>query len=138
MRSTTYYQNHNRKIAEQRVAHDIALGSLVAGHKKDVVITNRLARMSDRIAIYGWQRPGGIPIQPLSTVHGAGYADYSHGIRLVSDIVLIDGKLRSVYDVLQDPQMASVLSEEGPIYHLPKILELPPWQANLRLASANH
>ncbi len=66
--------------------------SWYAGHKKDVVITNRLTREQGRIAIYGWHQPTGIPIQPLSTVHGAGYADYSHGIRLVSDVVLIDGK----------------------------------------------
>jgi len=138
MRSTAYYQKHNRKIAQQRVARDIPLGALVAGDKKDVVITNRLARMPGRIAIYGWHKPSGIPIQPLSTVHGAGYADYSHGIRLVSDVVLIEGKIRSIYDVLQDPQLASVLSEEGPIYQLPKILEVPTWSARLRLVSANH
>jgi hypothetical protein len=137
MRSTAYYQQHNRKIAQQRIARDIPLGALVAGHKKDVVITNRLTRMPGRIAIYGWHHPDGIPIQPLSTVHGAGYADYSHGIRLVSEVVLIDGKIRSIYDVLQDPQLASVLNEEGPIYQLPKILEVPAWSARLRLVSAN-
>jgi hypothetical protein len=138
MRSTAYYQQHNRKIAQQRAARAIPLGALVAGHKKDVVITNRLTHAPGRIAIYGWQQPGGIPIQPLSTVHGAGYADYSHGIRLVSDVVLIDGKIRSIYDVLQDPQLAFVLSKEGPIYQLPKILEVPAWSARLRLVSANH
>jgi hypothetical protein len=138
MRSTAYYQRHNRKIAQQRVSRHIPLGALVAGDKKDVVITNRLTRAPDRIAIYGWQQPDGIPIQPLSTVHGAGYADYSHGIRLVSDVVLIDGKIRSIYDVLQDPQLASVLSEEGPIYHLPKILEVPARSSRLGLVSVHH
>ena len=138
MRSTAYYQQHNRKIAQQRVSHHIPLGELVAGHKKDVVITNRLSRMPGRIAIYGWHQPGGIPIQPLSTVHGAGYADYSHGIRLVSEVVLIDGKIRSVYDVLQDPQLAPVLTEEGPIHQLTQILGTPAWSAGLRLASAYH
>jgi len=138
MRSTTYYESHNSKIAQQRIAHDVPLGTLVAGHKKDVVITNRLARMPDRIAIYGWQKPGGIPIQPLSTVHGAGYADYSHGIRLVSNVVLIDGKMRSIYEVLQDPQIASVLSGEGPINQLTKILEFPAKPESLRLASTDH
>jgi hypothetical protein len=138
MRSTAYYQQHNRKIAQQRVSHHIPLGELVAGHKKDVVITNRLTRMPGRIAIYGWHQPTGIPIQPLSTVHGAGYADYSHGIRLVSEVVLIDGKIRSVYDVLQDPQLASLLTDEGPISQLPQILGIPAWSARLRLVSARH
>lgn len=138
MRSTDYYQRHNRKIARQRVLRRIPLGELVAGHKKDVVITNRLTRMPGRIAIYGWHQQTGIPIQPLSTVHGAGYADYSHGIRLVSEVVLIDGKIRSVYDVLQDPQLASVLTHEGPIAQLPQILGTPDGSAKLNLAPVHH
>ena len=52
-----------------------------------------------KIAIYGWHRLNGAPIQPLSTVHGACYADYSHGIRLVSETVLVDGKTRFVHHV---------------------------------------
>ena len=91
------------------------LGELVSGDKKDVVITNRLAVNLGRIAIYGWHRGPGEPIQPLSTVHGANYADYSHGIRLVSEMALINGKLRSVYDILRDSSAAKVLSDEGPI-----------------------
>lgn len=138
MRSTAYYQQHNRKIAQQRLQKHIPLGELVSGHKKDVVITKRLIRMPSRIAIYGWHRPDGSPIQPLSTVHGAGYADYSHGIRLVSDVVLIEGKIRSVYDLLQDPQLAYVLTDEGPMPQLQKILGIPAWPAGLNLASARH
>lgn len=115
MRSTFYYQRHNQKILEERSLRGIALGELVSGHKKDVVITNRLRYKPGRIAIYGWHKPDGKPIQPLSTVHGAGYADYSHGIRLVSEKVLVDGKLLSVHEILQDPELASLLSDEGPI-----------------------
>ncbi len=43
-----------------------AAGKLIAGHKKDVVITNRLLTMPKRVAIYGWHRPNGSPIQPLA------------------------------------------------------------------------
>ena len=136
MRSTLYYQQHNRKISQERISHFIPLGELVAGHKKDVVITNRLARMPGRIAIYGWHRPNGVPIQPLSTVHGAGYADYSHGIRLVSDVVLIDGKIRSICDVLQDPELAYVLTNEGPMSQLQKIIGIPANETSLHLVSA--
>lgn len=132
MRSTAYYKKHNRMIMQQRLSHGIPLGELVSGHKKDVVITNRLTREQGRIAIYGWHQPTGIPIQPLSTVHGAGYADYSHGIRLVSDVVLIDGKMCSVYDVLQDPELAAVLTGEGPISQLSQILGVPAWPASLQ------
>ena len=134
MRSTAYYQQHNRMITQQRLSHGIPLGELVSGHKKDVVITNRLTRMPGRIAIYGWHQSTGVPIQPLSTVHGAGYADYSHGIRLVSDVVLIDGKMRSVYDVLQDPELAPVLTDEGPISQLLQILGIPAWSERLQAA----
>lgn len=115
MRSTAYYLKHNQKIEEQRRALSCPLDALISGHKKDVVLTNRLAQRIGRIAIYGWHRLSGIPIQPLSTVHDAVYADYSHGIRLVSDTVLIDGEPRSIYGVLGDPSLAKVLSDEGAI-----------------------
>jgi hypothetical protein len=118
MRSTEYYRIHNQKIEEQSRILGVTPGALVSGHKKDVVVTNLLARNPGRIAIYGWHRSNGAPIQPLSTVHGAHYADYSHGIRLVSETVLVDGKLRSVYDVLQDPVLSRILSDEGPIPNL--------------------
>ncbi len=115
MRSTQYYLEHNRKIRDQRSALCCPLDALISGNKKDVVLTNRLTRTLGRIAIYGWHRLSGDPIQPLSTVHGANYADYSHGIRLVSDNVLIGNEPRSIYDVLEDPRLARILSDEGPI-----------------------
>ncbi|MGA2885759.1 MAG: hypothetical protein ABSE80_11460, partial [Halobacteriota archaeon] len=115
MRSTAYYWTHNQMIEDQARALGLRLGELVSGDKKDVVMTNRLAAHVGRIAIYGWHRGPRQPIQPLSTVHGANYADYSHGIRLVSEMALIEGKLRSVYDILRDPSTATVLSDEGPI-----------------------
>jgi len=65
------------------------------------------------VAIYGWHWPWGSPIQPLSTVHGARYADYSHGVRLVSETVLIDDEPRQISTVLEDPDLAGLLSDEG-------------------------
>jgi hypothetical protein len=113
MRSTGYYVAHDKKIKEQFAALGCAPGALVSGHKKDVVLTNRLVDHQGKIAIYGWHLPSGKPIQPLSTIHGAKYADYSHGIRLVSEVVLIDGQPRSLYDILEDPKLACLLSDEG-------------------------
>jgi hypothetical protein len=115
MRSTAYYRTHNQMIEDQSHALGVRLGQLISGDKKDVVITNRLAVHVGRIAIYGWHRSSGQPIQPLSTVHGANYADYSHGIRLISKTALIDGKLRPINDILHDSSTARVLSDEGPI-----------------------
>jgi hypothetical protein len=115
MRSTEYYRNHNQLIEDQVHAIGARLGALISGDKKDVVMSNRLATHLGRIAIYGWHRGAGEPIQPLSTVHGANYADYSHGIRLISEWALINGKLESVRDLLRDPATAAILSDEGPI-----------------------
>ncbi|HTR25806.1 MAG TPA: hypothetical protein VMI10_17660 [Terriglobales bacterium] len=119
MRSTTYYWTHNQMVEDQAHALGVRLGELVSGDKKDLVLTNRLAVNVGRVAIYGWHRGPGQPIQPLSTVHGANYADYSHGIRLISDVVLIDGQPRSIQDILHNPSAAKVLSDEGPI--LPRL-----------------
>ncbi len=116
MRSTQYYWTHNELIKAQVRASGVRLGELVSGDKKDVVISNRLNLHLGRIAIYGWHRAPGDPIQPLSTVHGANYADYSHGIRLVSEWVSLNGKLRRIGDILRDPAIAGVLSDEGPIH----------------------
>jgi hypothetical protein len=113
MRSNAYFVKHQQKIEAQRV--DFPLGEVLSGHKKDVVLTNLLHKRPNRIAIYGWHRLNGEPIQPLSTVHGAHYADYSHGIRLVSQSVWIDGEPCSIFDVLQDQGLAPLLAYEGVI-----------------------
>jgi hypothetical protein len=116
MRSTEYYSTHNQMIEKQMRAIGVPLGALISGDKKDVVMSNRLATYVGRIAIYGWHRGPGQPIQPLSTVHGANYADYSHGIRLISEWALVNGKIQSLSQLLQDPATAKVFSDEGPIH----------------------
>ena len=116
MRSTSYYWTHNLMIENQLHAIGARLGALISGDKKDVVMSNRLETNVGRIAIYGWHRGPGQPIQPLSTVHGANYADYSHGIRLISEWALINGKIQSIHDLLQYPSTARLFSDEGPIY----------------------
>ena len=74
MTSSEYYLRHNDMIEKQLAGRT----GLVAGHKKDLVATDR------GVAIYGWHVAPGKPIQPVSRVHGDHYADYSHGVRLVS------------------------------------------------------
>jgi hypothetical protein len=111
MRSNLYLSKHQQRIDGQRSG--LPLGELISGHKKDLVLSNRLRQLPGRVAIYGWHRAPRDPIQPLSTVHGARYVDYSHGVRLVSATVVVDGRLRSIYDALQDSQVAPILSREG-------------------------
>ncbi|MFN4152463.1 MAG: hypothetical protein ACK4IX_16095, partial [Candidatus Sericytochromatia bacterium] len=89
------------------------LGSLVSGHKKDVVISNRLDEKPNRVAIYGWHKNDGKPIQSLSTVHEDTYADYSHGIRLISNKVNINGRDFDLKDVLKNTELSKILSDEG-------------------------
>ncbi|MCX6128159.1 MAG: hypothetical protein NTX25_03735, partial [Proteobacteria bacterium] len=89
---------------------------LVAGAKKDLVLSNRLLSRSGRLAIYGWQNIcAGENIQPLSIWHGERYVDYSHGIRLIGPWVILDGKQLSIQEVLAHPQLHKLLSREGPI-----------------------
>jgi len=115
MRSTAYYRTHDGLVRTQLEGRAAALGALVAGDKKDLVLTNRLRAAPDHIAIYGWHLSSGHPIQPLNLWHGARYADYSHGARLVSQIVLVNDMQRSLYDVMSDPKLAQIISGEGPI-----------------------
>jgi len=115
MRSTDYLTRHNETVAAQISRAGVSPGALISGHKKDVVLTTRLAERPGRVAIYGWHRTNGAPIQPLSTVHGAGYADYSHGIRLVSRTAYVDGRAVDLRSLLASPRYAVLLSDEGPV-----------------------
>jgi hypothetical protein len=68
-----------------------------------------------RVAIYGWHRSKNDPIQPVSTVHGASYADYSHGIRLVSRTAYVNGKPVDIDDLLSSDRYAYLLNADGPM-----------------------
>jgi len=121
MRSTAYYRAHNDLIEAQRLTLGVSLGALTTGDKKDLVITNRLRSKPSSVAIYGWHRLDGTPIQPLSTLHGERYADYSHGVRLIGSLAYVDGEPRSLVDLLEDPDWAPAFSDEGP---MPRVTEL--------------
>lgn len=117
------YFRHSRAIDQQLGGR---LG-LVSGHKKDVVVSN--AYQPGKVIIFGWYKPtpdvfdnrlpmgdpARQPIQPLSNVHGAGYVDYSHGIRLVHPKMVVDGVERDTESVYTDPILSSLVSHEGPI-----------------------
>lgn len=115
MRTTAYYEQHNDLIRGQRTLLNAASGLLTSGDKKDLVLTNRLWQNLQRVAIYGWHRQDGKPIQPLSTVHGWHYADYSHGVRFVSTEILVDSRRRTLFSALEDPLLSRMLSSEGAI-----------------------
>ncbi|HYX38162.1 MAG TPA: hypothetical protein VE954_34105 [Oligoflexus sp.] len=112
---------HHSLVQNQLNSSNWRPGLLVAGHKKDVVQSRRLTKKPGAIAIYGWHQKNSTPIQPLSTVHSADYADYSHGIRLVSNAVEIGTRTLDLRDALSQSPTASLLSDEGVIpqpYHI--------------------
>lgn len=105
------FLRHHALIEARRAGR----AGLIAGIKKDVVVTNRLAEKAGRVAIYGWHTPDGRPIQPLSLVHHEGYVDYSHGVRLMRRAVTVDGSPRDVRHVQYGADTHRLLSDEGPI-----------------------
>ncbi|MEM6322220.1 MAG: hypothetical protein AAF748_00980 [Pseudomonadota bacterium] len=123
MTTTRYFMQHNVTVTRQADHIGVYPAALVAGTKKDLVISERLRRQPNRVAIYGWHRNDGDPIQPLSLVHEAEYADYSHGVRLVSRIAFINGRPVSLAAVMQDPDIAGIVTgEEGQMYDVRSLL----------------
>jgi len=92
---------------------DFPLGALVAGHQKDIVISAKLVSAPGKVAIYGWHQTNGAPIQPLYLGHAAKWVDYSQCTRLVQNAMTVNGTNTTIARVLADPQLASLLSDEG-------------------------
>jgi hypothetical protein len=88
---------------------------LLAGHKKDIVITAALATNYSSVVIYGWHKSDGKPIQPVYGKHAATWADYSHGIRLIANNAELDGKPVRLPDLFADPALSALVSSEGPL-----------------------
>ncbi len=113
--STGNILKHHFMVQKQLDGRQLSSGLLVAGHKKDVVQSRRLAKKPGSIAIYGWHKLDMRPIQPLSTVHSADYADYSHGIRLVASHVQVGSRSMNLQELLSEKKTAILLSDEGTI-----------------------
>ena len=106
----TFLQHHH--IIEEQL-EGRPRGALVAGIKKDVVISNKLLERPNRVAIFGWHYLNGEPIQPLYAGHVDWYVDYSHGIRPVRREMRVDGVVQRFEDILDDPELRGLLSDEG-------------------------
>jgi hypothetical protein len=87
---------------------------LIAGIQKDVVISGKISRdpKTDRVAIYGWHKLDGKPIQPLYTGHIFWWVDYSQCIRLVYRQIKVNSKWMDYVDVLKDPMLQKLLCDE--------------------------
>lgn len=112
------FMAHNSIVQKQLSTYlaEHALSALTAGHKKDIVISNKIyGQSSNRVVIYGWHQLDGKAIQPLYNKHSNTWADYSHGVRLVQQKVWLNGKKTSLAKVLADPKLNVLLSDEGVI-----------------------
>jgi hypothetical protein len=79
------------------------------------VVSNLIAARPDRVVIFGWHYLNGDPIQPMYSGHVNWYVDYSHGIRPVRRMMLVDGVRRAYEKVLADTVTLALLSDEGAI-----------------------
>lgn len=88
---------------------------LIAGIKKDVVLSGKLndANKADRVAIYGWHKPDGVPIQPLYTGHVYWWVDYSQGIRLIYRKIKVNGQWMEYTDILSNPLLRRLICDES-------------------------
>lgn len=120
MTRNEFYSEHQKLVEKQRTQSGHQLGDLIAGHKKDVVISNFLDSHPKNVVIYGWhdKSNGGKPIQGYGWGHENAYADYSHGIRLISQTMTLDGREVAASEVLKDPTLSRLLSNEGPVKNL--------------------
>lgn len=109
----TKFVEHNEQIEKQLADAGGHHGQLVAGIKKDVIISVRIAERPDRVVIYGWHKPDGSPVQPVYSGHVWWYVDYSHGIRFVNNQVFIDGKPALLTEILKEPVLYTIFSNEN-------------------------
>jgi hypothetical protein len=117
MTTVPVFAQHNETVRTERAAflEQHPFGALTAGHKKDVVISARLADVTNKVAIYGWHLTNGLPIQPLYLGHTAAWVDYSQCTRLISQTMIVNGAQKNVAEVLADPKLCGLISDESVI-----------------------
>ena len=107
MSSIGWYADHDGRI-DRQLGSGQASRELVSGHKKDLVIPAR----DGRVAIYGGRWADGRRIQSYSNVHSDTYEDYSHGARLISQRVTVDGQSMTLADALADPNLRGLFTNQ--------------------------
>jgi hypothetical protein len=115
VRTVEYFARHTSVIDGQRMLRRVARDALVAGHKKDVVLSPVLGANPGKVAVYGMHQTDGTPTQRLSTVAQASWVYYNHGVRLVHRRITVDGADLDIVSVLRDPRLARLLSDAGVI-----------------------
>ena len=108
--STPTMWHHHLIVEGQRKGRK----GLIAGIQKDVVISGKITRDAkpDRVAIYGWHKLDGKPIQPLYTGHIYWWVDYSQAIRLVYRKIKVGNQWMDYTEVLNHPVLKKLLCDE--------------------------
>lgn len=111
------FEEHNKLVQQQLERMGARRGTLIAGNKKDVVLSNKIiaADGTPRVVIYGWHKPDGKAIQPLYNGHKYDWVDYSHGIRLIQNKVYLNGRKTTIKKILMSDELHGLLSDEGVI-----------------------
>ena len=120
MTTIEVFEQHTDSIKQQfsLSGFDRSALGIVAGHKKDIIISNKIYDPDlriERVVIYGWHLSEKTPIQPVYNGHIARYVDYSHGVRFISRLAFINGDSIYLDDILRDPVLSILLSDEGVI-----------------------
>lgn len=122
------YLEHSRAIDAQLVGNGVAPGTLTAGQKKDIVVSN--VYKPKTVLIHGWYSPDlpdvfddgqpwntpgpRQPRQVKSNAHGDFYVDYSHGVRLIGPTAIVDGRAMLTVDLYTHPTLSRLVSNETP------------------------
>jgi hypothetical protein len=112
MEFTSTFMWHNQAINQEINGQQYAM---LTGHKKDVIIHPGLLQYPNNVCIYGWYYPSGqgIQVPPQYKAHSKYYSDYSHSARLVNRAASLNGQTVDLYELLKNPNYASLISDEG-------------------------
>lgn len=111
------------------------LPGLVSTVGKDWIITNKLLNDPKKAANYGWHDPRAPYAGKWQTIglrHNLMHVDYSQVCRLMRPTMLVDGVEMNVGEVLENPDLCGLLSDEGPIMFTRHPGVLPLRQATIR------
>jgi hypothetical protein len=118
MTTVPVFKQHTDSVKQQisQLNFSRTADYIIAGHKKDIIISNKIYSLNkdlNRVVIYGWHLNRNDPIQPVFNGHDALYADYSHGVRLIFNKAFTSKDSIKIYDILKDPRLSVLLSDEG-------------------------
>lgn len=134
MASIARMVEHSDLVTKARRARGVPEGEMARDVGKDWVNTERLLEADGTVASstqegaqpaaanFGWhisasssKSPGKLPvIQSVGLAHGFTHVDYSQVVTLYRADCEIDGRSRAVEEVLRDPRIAYLLSDEVP------------------------